>query len=383
MGRDLIGPRDGFFAAALLAFSYHHVWFSQNARGYTALLFWAILSSWFLVRAIDENRPSLWIWYGIAVAFGIFSHTTMAFVALGQFLAYCAALLRKRNEAWPYRFSGLFIGFVGGALFSFLLHALTIPQMRSSMGKTVSVVEAWKKPGWTLLEVLRGLQINFAGGVVVVIALAVFAVGLWSYWRTRPILVELLILPPVLGAAVVLSVGHHLWPRFFFFAFGFGALVVIRGVLQLEHVASFVGLKQDLAHKAATAAATGMIIVSAASVPFAFGPKQDYLGALEFAKAQQKPGDVIVSTGLASFPYTALYKAGFESAETLEQLNAIRGRAQRTILLYTLEPVLAAMEPDVLQVIKSEFTVAKQFRGTLQGGTVYVCIYPKTAQAGI
>ena len=58
-------------------------------------------------------------------------------------------------------------------------------------------------------------------------------------------------------------------------------------------------------------------------------------------------------------------------------------RAQRTILLYTLEPVLAAMEPDVLQVIKSEFTVAKQFRGTLQGGTVYVCIYPKTAQAGI
>lgn len=48
--------QEGLLSAGLLAFSYHHVWFSQNARGYTALLFFAVASSWFLVRAMREAK---------------------------------------------------------------------------------------------------------------------------------------------------------------------------------------------------------------------------------------------------------------------------------------------------------------------------------------
>ena len=37
VGRELLSRREALVAAALLAFSDLHVWFSQNARGYTAL----------------------------------------------------------------------------------------------------------------------------------------------------------------------------------------------------------------------------------------------------------------------------------------------------------------------------------------------------------
>jgi uncharacterized membrane protein len=33
LGREVVGRREGLLAALALAFSYQHVWFSQNARG--------------------------------------------------------------------------------------------------------------------------------------------------------------------------------------------------------------------------------------------------------------------------------------------------------------------------------------------------------------
>lgn len=379
LGRELASAREGLFAAALLAFSYHHVWFSQNARGYTGLLFWTIFSSWLLVRAFKEGRPALWLWYALAAALGVYTHTTMLFVIAGQFISYLLDLFR-RKEALPDRWAGFWLGFVAAGLFTFQLHALVLPQVRSGMARTVSVVDAWKNPLWTLLEIARGLQLNFASGVIVTGALLVFGAGLWRYVRSRPVLPELLILPPVLGASLVLAVGHHLWPRFFFFAFGFGALVVIGGVVALEQAAArLLKLSPLKARWLGTAACAVLLAVSAASVPFAFGPKQDYAGALEFANAQRQPEDVIVSAGLASFPYQALYRADLEAVDSLPALNAIRARANRTILLYTLEPVLESMYPDIMEVIRREFTMVKQFRGTLQGGTVYVCIGGKPA----
>ena len=42
-------------ATALLALSYHHVWFSQNARGYTMLLFFTVAATHFLLRTFERG----------------------------------------------------------------------------------------------------------------------------------------------------------------------------------------------------------------------------------------------------------------------------------------------------------------------------------------
>src|SRR6185436_4222115 len=39
LGRKLIGEKQALAASALMTVSYHHIWFSENARGYMGLLF--------------------------------------------------------------------------------------------------------------------------------------------------------------------------------------------------------------------------------------------------------------------------------------------------------------------------------------------------------
>ncbi len=98
LGREVSTRREALFSAVLLAFSYHHIWFSQNARGYTGLLFWTLLSSWLLLRGIREGWPKLWLLYAITIAFGAYTHMTMSFVVIGHFIIYILTLLLSRRE---------------------------------------------------------------------------------------------------------------------------------------------------------------------------------------------------------------------------------------------------------------------------------------------
>jgi len=91
LGKYAASAREGLFAAALFAFSYHHVWFSQNARGYSGLLFWTILSSLFFLRALEEDRRGLWVAYAIAVTLGVY---TRCFGPSCQACSFCVPLMR-------------------------------------------------------------------------------------------------------------------------------------------------------------------------------------------------------------------------------------------------------------------------------------------------
>jgi mannosyltransferase len=369
LGRTLSSVKEALITAALLACSYHHIWFSQNARGYTGLLFWTLFSSWLFVLGLRESRPRTWIGYAVAASLGVYTHITMLFVIAGQFLIYATELYRRRREPRPNRYSGLLLGFTGAGLLTFQLHALVLPQVLNSMHKTVSVVSEWKNPLWTALEIARGLEMNFAGGVVALVALTVFLAGLVSYWRTDSVLVKLLFIPPVLGAALVVGVGHHLWPRFFFFAMGFGALVAVRGTRVLGEAAA---RPLRLSPAVGTAGCLAMVLVSALSIPKVYGPKQDYVAARAFVEANRLPGDAIVTVGLASFPYKEMYKLDWDVVETMDQLNAVRSRSGRTWVLYTLRPVLESTHPEIASALESDFHLVKRFPGTLQEGTVFV-----------
>jgi len=369
LGRTLSGAREALLTAALLTFSYHHIWFSQNARGYTGLLFWTIFSSWLLVLGLRRGHTRAWTGYAIAASLGVYTHITMLFVIAGQFLIYAWELYRRRGEAWPQRYSGLLLGFTAAGLITLLLHALVLPQVLSSMHKTVSVVSEWKNPLWTALEIARGLEVNFTGGAVAAAALLVFLTGLASYWRSNRVLVWLLFLPPVLGASLVIAVGHHLWPRFFFFAMGFGALIAVRGARVLGE---FAARRLRLSPALGTAVCAAMVLVSALSVPRAYGPKQDYAGAKAFVDANRRPGDAVVTVGLASFTYKELYGLNWDAVETPEELKAIRARANRTWVLYTLRPVLESTDPEIAALLDRDYRLVKRFPGTLREGTVFV-----------
>jgi uncharacterized membrane protein len=367
-GRLVTSAGETVLTSILLSLSYHHIWFSQNARGYTGLLFFAILASYFFIRAQREDRRALWIFYGAASALGIYTHITMVFVVVSHCVIYVWKAVQGRTSAR----SGLLFGFPFAALLTLQLHALVIPQVFGSMRATKSVVEAWKSPIWTLLELINGVQINFAGAVAGGVAVILFAWGLISYLRSNPIVIQLALIPPILGAAMVVGVGHHLWPRFFFFAFGFVALIFVRGVLEAGKTAGRAAGTEKTGQAVAFTLALLMIVVSAFSITKAYGPKQDYEAARQFVQKQKKPGDVVLVAGLAAFPLNEYYGANWPEVRDRYQLNEWRSSSRRVWVLYTLAPVLQAVAPDLYAAIQEEFRLVKAFPGTLQGGAVFV-----------
>lgn len=383
LGRQVTNVRETLLACAILTFSYHHVWFSQNARGYSGMLFWTVLSSWLLVRALREVRPSLWLLYAAAAALGVYTHLTMVFVVLGHFVIYAGTLVVRRARAWEGRWAGLFLGFAFAALLGFQLYSLVLPQL---FGGTLyqgaeAGVDDWTNPLWTLIELVKGMDISFAGGVLPVVGLfVVLGAGIVGYWRTDRIIVQLLLLPAALGGFLTMAMGHPLWPRFFFFTAGFGALVVTRAMMVLGAAVA----RSIRCERAGLAIGTALcvtgIAASATTLRNAYLPKQDYSGAYAFVEEHRRPGDAVVTVGTASMPFERLFRVNWSEAEDLDELNAIRADADRTWVLYTIPLHLEAVVPDMMDVIRSDFRVEERFRGTLGDGTIFVCLEDRTAR---
>src|SRR5262249_56899618 len=84
-------------------------------------------------------------------------------------------------------------------------------------------VREWTRVSWTTGELAAGLATAFDGNALAIGAGLLGAVGLWRLTRRDPILGELFALPPLVTVGALVASGHHLWPRFLFFAIPFGA----------------------------------------------------------------------------------------------------------------------------------------------------------------
>jgi 4-amino-4-deoxy-L-arabinose transferase-like glycosyltransferase len=377
LGRQVGSEKEGLLAAALLTFSYHHIWFSQNARGYSGLLFWTLLSSWIFLRALPGYKAQRWMLYAAAVALGMYTHATMLFVVIGHFVVFVVHVFRQPIDVWSKNWVGCILGFVLSGLLTFQLYALVIPQLLDIMGMTTSVPD-WNSPLWTLLEIVKGLKLGFFMGIVALFGGGtILAMGLWSFYKKTPAFVGIMLIPGILGPALVLSSGHPLWPRFFFFLAGFGVLTLIRGLMIFG---SRLGEALPMNHQRVQL--VGMVLcvltisVSAISVAWAYGPKQDFGGALNFIEKNLEPTDAVVSVGLATFTYKKFYGKKLEEASTIQELNVIRSKNKRTWVVYTMPLHLKSYFPEILSSLESEFEQVEIFPGTLGGGAVFVSRFP-------
>jgi len=371
-GREAASESEAVLAALVLTVSYQHVWFSQNARGYSGILFWAVLSSMLLLRALREGRPSLWAWYAITVALGAYTHLTMIFVALGQFTVYLAALLRGR-VAGGGRWRPFWSGFGLSALLTLLCYALVLPQIRGAAETDLSNVSTWRSPWWMIRETLAGLQLGSGSSVLLVLALLVVLGGLWSLGRKDPAVPLLLIVPVVAGGGLTVLMQHHLWPRFFFFAAGFGVVVVVRGLFYgWELVGPRLRWDAGRTRLAAVVTTTLFALGMARSLQWVYRPKQDYVGAMDLVQAQQAPGDTVVVVGVAAIAYRMYFQPAWTAVANAAELEAARHAARRTWLLYTLPIEMENTHPDILALARKDFQLMGTFEGSLNGGAVYV-----------
>lgn len=371
-GAIVTSRAEALAASALLALSYHHVWFSQNARGYTGLMLATLIASGMLVKMTSEATPKLRlaVAYAITMGLALYIHLTAALIVAGHGLWWLALIIARRERPiWPTAWLP-FVGFALSAVFALVLYIPVLSKLlptllAPSVGGTTA---EWRNPLWFVSETTQVLARGLPGGwLTFALAVAIAVGGLISYARRSPAITALMLLPAFVTGTTILVAEHNLWPRFFFFAAGFGALIVMRGIFVVARL-----LWPSRARELALAVATLVVLASASTVPRAWNPKQDYLAARNFVDRASRPGDAVVTVDMTEVPFIDMYGRPWLLAVNREQLASIEAAHARTFVLLTFPVRVAAISPDLWAYVQRNYIKAAEFRGTVTGGEIIV-----------
>jgi uncharacterized membrane protein len=116
LGRDLTSSREAVLAVFVLAISPFHIWYSQDGRMYSQLMFLSLLSSVLLMQALSRGKVRWWIYYVMVSAAGMYTHVFMALALAAQLLW---VVVYQRQHLLPIIASGFAVAllFLPWALF--------------------------------------------------------------------------------------------------------------------------------------------------------------------------------------------------------------------------------------------------------------------------
>ncbi len=385
--RIAIGARAtllALLAAALLAVSYHHIWFSQNARGYAMLAFFTIACTWALLRILEGGPRRLAYAYAASAALGAYTHLTMVFIVAGH-AAVCAALLATPagRAMWARNRGAIVLAFVGAGLGTLLLYSPVLLQVQTFFTQRPSSMKGISTTSWAMLETLRVLAMGFGAGsaalgaVVIAAGAVLFAVGLASYARHNLVALALFFAPvAVIFAGAAVARGTF-YPRFLFALAGFGVLIGVRGVLVAAdwverriRSGAAGGVRSE---RLGTAVMACAILLSCASLVKLYRfPKQDFVGAERHVVSNLAPGESVAVAGAAVTAYRDYLHHDWPQVKTAAELNGMRS-SHAVWLVYTFPRYLAHSAPEVMAIAKQECRDAPEFRGTLGDGDIVVC----------
>lgn len=396
IARQLFTRAASLAAALLLAVSYHHIFFSQNARGYTAYIFFSLLSSVLFVEALRDGRMRSWALYVGAAVLNMASLLIGAFVLASHVAASVAVLMtlrraRRSLHAMAWTFAAVF---ATAGFLVFQLYAMVLPQayvyMRSVY--TQAATGYALASGDFAIELLRGLLVGFGARFgweivpILLIGLGLGALGLARLVARDWPLLATLTLPGVLTAAAVLAGGLTVSPRFFLLALPVAILVA------MEVLNTFV----DAAWRLLGARRSGdalpvwsslgppALISALLLVPLARYytiPKQPYRASAEYLQRERGPEDLVVFVHLTETGYRYYGpRFGFHEGNSCAYLRSraalddiVRSRTRGRILLVTTFPRALRLEyPDLASSIDEGWQVERVFPATIGDGEISV-----------
>ncbi len=377
LAREFADDVEALLATVLLAVSYHHVWFSQNARGYSALAFFAVLCTWLLLRGLRRQRAGDFVAYGIAAGFGAYTHLTMVLMVVGHALAYAALVgVPRRGTRAAWHLPAL--GFAVASAVTLLLYAPLLADVQQFFVKRPSPDEGYT-PRWAAGEMLRGLEVGLGTLAGALAAACMMLVGAWRYARQSPFLLALFVMPGVVIVAVSVAMARPVFPRFLFFLIGFGVLLLVRGAIGIGAALDrrFGISGPGSPPRSAFVIVACIALASLWSLSFDYRyPKQDFEGALRFIAAQRPSADQVVTAGGAMYPYRAYFRTPWRSIRSLAELQDVRAAGVPVWMVYSLPSYIRRPTPDLWNVLRTECRIAGVFRGTVAEGDVTVCVLP-------
>ncbi|MCA1626234.1 MAG: glycosyltransferase family 39 protein [Acidobacteria bacterium] len=384
VSRLMLSQRSSLCAALLLAVSYHHIFFSQNVRGYSMQLFFTTLACGLFVKGLQEDRPRIWILYVAAMFFNMASLLNSSFVFAAHILIGAAALVKiKRRGDSPFPLLYRLIAVVGvTAILVLQLYATLIPQAY------VYAQTTWSDPasGYSPLsmefvaEMIRGISAGFGTSLILLafpFAATVAAVGFVVLFKRHWTLTASLVLPIILTVAYLILNRLNVAPRFLLIASPIAILVIIQGI---DSVAQFFANKVSRTPNALSATlATAVVllgcVVSLASLRRYYSvPKQPYRTSLAFIEAQRKPGEIILAVHHMENGYRFYAKEfnlkedeDFFAVRSVKMLDSILSAhdGRGAYLVTTLPRGLRLSHPDLGARIAQDWEVVRTFPATV------------------
>ena len=383
--------REAFAATFLLAVSYHHTYFSQSARGYTGYLFFSVLSTAFLIRALSSDGPRYWVGFVLTTVANLYIHLNGLFFLAGQaggtLILYAFPRTRRAGRRLLLHRLLLSLGAIvllAGALYAPIIVSIF----------TLFTTSSWDV-GWplsfALLKILlRDTAPGAAGLFAVMLALPVVLVGLVSIMRTAPLLLYVMFLPLLFGLSVVVVMGGGTYPRFFLILLPFGLLVAVRGL----HVVAEWGARWLIGDAAPNLLARRAFVLfvllaaagAASGLPRLYTlPKQAFRASIQYLEAERKPDEIVIVIHLAEKGYRYYGKRfGLKEGKdyffvrSVEALEAVLSShdGKRSFLVTTLSHPLRINYPDLDARIAKDWVVARTFPGTIGDGEITIWKQP-------
>jgi mannosyltransferase len=389
LARPIMRPWQSLAVAFLTAVSYHHIWFSQNARGYSGYLLFSVLATGALWRLVERPRRRWIALYAIAAILALSSLIIAAFVIIAHVTLAAALVLIRRRRAESVapliRRLVTAFGITGGV--SLVIYGPTAIELLRVVG-TAYVREGTGFHPISLefvRETLRGLGAGF-GSLALVGAipfLALVAVGTLSLVRRAWLIVLSFVLALGMMAVVVLIAGWLTSPRFFILVVPLAFLVAVESLDVVARLVSrlFPEPRRARVHTALAGAAVILcgLALSLGLPRYYAVPKQSFRAAIGAFLRRAGPQDALVAVYQADrgfdyytrrFDLTATNRfystrtvAGFDSLDT-----ALSGR--HVWLATTFERAFRLESPELWKRVEDGWKPVESFPATIGYGEI-------------
>lgn len=183
VGTEFYDRNVGLITASLLTFSEYHLWYSQEARPYSLVLFLFLIALIFYFKALRTDSVSYWLLFGFFVSLACWAHYSVLIILPGLFLWMVIS-----RVGLPLKKSFIKPTLLTIVAFLLLLSPIILDALRSFYFK-FSETPNWGDRGPDLIISIIG---NFSGSmagsnfVYITIFIILCFLGFIQLFRTNP-----------------------------------------------------------------------------------------------------------------------------------------------------------------------------------------------------
>jgi len=217
LGKEFADENVGLIMAALLTISPYHVYFSQEARNYSTMLFLFSLALFFFFYSLNTNRLYSWILFGLFSALTLWTHY-FTFIPLALLFMYTIFWGISRQRKMLQQPHGYIL-----SIFAFIIVTLPlVPLAFTLLLKRTSNPPLYGIKGFEVLyQILSSLSEYHRTTMALFIVLFIIgSVFLWKIEKSKAVIVVGLVAIPIL-ISIYLSEKMPIDVRYLFFLLPF------------------------------------------------------------------------------------------------------------------------------------------------------------------